>query len=258
MSGFHRFLLPIAVLLALMILPACSSDDDSNPTGTPGAGDPPEADISAVTDVALPLGLTSSPDAMAQQVVHYLGHLDWMQMRMDRLQPPADKAPEKAGPWVYTWSEGEPGYDELAMTLTITELLDYHTWVLKGSGLRWEVVYDDYVFLNASIAKDGSHGFLEEYDAQGSGDLAMRWAWEVVGDGDIEYAVDVWDPFTPYLVLPVLNADGSGSMRVYNGVPGEGWLYLEVAWDATGAGTWTEYDDGGGVVDSGSWTASTR
>ena len=173
--------------------------------------------------------------------------------------PPAAKAEAaaKAGPWVYTWTEGEPGYNELTYTLTIRDLADRRTWELRSSGTWYEVVLTNYLNLEAQVAKDNSWAWLKEYDSFGAGDLQFHWAWALEGS-TVTFTLDVHDMFAPYRIVVVLNLDHSGSMDYEKGVPGEGWLWMEADWNANGAGAWTEYDAEGGVVDSGDWGAPTN
>jgi len=252
MHGKHLFVLPALFLTALLLLPACSGDDD--PSSPTNLGDPPEFDPTVALDYDVPADMRASANPKAQEIVGYLDRMGWLTMRLARLEPPSGKvaATEKGGPWVYHWTEGDPGYDELNFTLTIRELTDRYTWELRSDGTRYEVDYDDYLNLAAQIAKDGSWGWLEEYDAFGSGDRQFRWSWQISGT-TVTRTIDVHDPFSPYRIVMVANQDGSGNLNYYRGVPDLGWLWLAADWDATGAGTWTEYDEGGGVVDSGTW-----
>ena len=253
MRKTHLFLVLAVFSAVLLFLPACSDDDD--PVATTTTEDPPTFDMTTVSTYEAPAEMLASNDPMAQQVVDYLERMEWITTRIGRLvPPPADKSEviAKAGPWVYTWKEGEPGYDELTYTLTIREETDRYTWALRSTGFRYEVEYVNYLHLAAHIAKNGSFGWLEDYDDFGSGDLQFRWAWVIEGTA-LTMTIDVHDAFTPYRIVAVLNLDGSGALNYYKGEPDEGWLQFEVTWDASGAGAWTEYDEAGGVVDSGEW-----
>lgn len=251
----HPFAWTALLLAVLLIVPACSDDDD--PAAPTNPGDPPTIDLGAVEDFEPPAAMLDSSDPMAQEIVGYLARMDWVTSRLDRLVPPPAKTATKAGPWVYTWTEGEPGYNELTYTLTIRELADRRTWELRSSGTWYEVVLTNYLNLAAQVAKDNSWAWLEEYDAFGAGELQNRWSWALAGSA-VTFTVDVHDMFAPYRIVVVLNLDHSGTMNYEKGTPGAGWLWMESSWSADGAGTWTEFAAEGGVVDSGSWGGPTQ
>jgi hypothetical protein len=262
MKKFHKYFLPLLLVIAIAFVTGCKKDDDDEPPTFEGFGLTEEEIISRI-----PNGLMNSSDENAQACVDAIeSAADWSSFIGD-LTPPANatkvnsKSTASEGTW--KWSTTYEGH-----TMTY-----YWTFEETATQYRWtmQIQFDSdtkYNYIEAWELKDGTQGevkfnfgwtciyyelYYEEY-YEDCEDLYWIYTWNINADGVINYTF-VWessDPEYPYYLQYelVLNSDGSGTLDYYSAGGSTHWHY---EWDALGNGSWVWYYDDE-VYMSGTWS----
>lgn len=243
----------LALLLCLsLVVSGCSDDDDDDgPTG-PAGNNPPAFEVGAT--IELPSGLQESSDPQAQMAYGFVSQLNDLVNYVAVFTPPQGaKAADDGPPWVYTWTYSEGG-DSATVTLTIDESGGYYTWELRWDGTVEGEVFDDVLVYAARQAVDGSSGDFYLYDlVEGTGQVVAEWHWSVDAAQTVSFEMISWDGSDSVRITAEVMADGSGSLDLYEG-SASAWVQVwHFEWDALGAGSWAQYEDGS-MVGSGTWS----
>lgn len=145
---------------------------------------------------------------------------------------------------VYSWSP-DGGISNVAIQFSETSDKNYQlVFVQENDGpfLR---------FLESSENKEGDEGRLNIYGGDESQVLINTYDWKVFADKSREIVVT--DPSQDDFFIKVEgNTDLSGSVEYRQN--GENTKIIQ--WDATGNGSWQEFDGSGNLLNEGSWTVS--
>jgi hypothetical protein len=264
MKKFHKYFLPLLLVVLIAFVTGCKKDDDDD--------EPPTFEGFSLTEEEIidriPVGLLNSSNENAQACVDAIeSAADWSAFYSD-LIPPAgavkvsSKSTSSEGTW--KWTQPYEGHT-ISFYWTYEETATKYIWTM-------EIQFDDsprYGYIEAWELKDGTQGevrynfqwicfynelYYEEYN-EDCEDLYWVYTWTMNPSGVINYTF-IWETSdTEYLYFLkyelVLNPDGSGTLDYYSVGAFDHWHY---EWDALGNGTWVWYTEGTEVSGSGSWT----
>jgi hypothetical protein len=255
MTKLPRILLLLG-LVALLFTFASGCSDDDDPTAVEQPQTAPTFSLGTEEQVQLPVGLTASDDPMAMMVVGQMALANSLTNYGALFVPPGKAALAAAGaPWVYTWSFTQLPDLDMTITLTVDETADSYTWVYVIDGFDEDGIYDNVVFYEAEVAKNGSWGTMSINEWESSvATPAFTWSWStsVLGVFSMEmrtYGLDairlLWEIFP----------DGSGTLDLYEWFEAAWRPGYHFEWNALGAGSWILYNYDGGSNTTGSWSA---
>jgi hypothetical protein len=137
---------------------------------------------------------------------------------------------------------------EFGLAYQICDGGDRWTWqyFLKYDGGDWRLWFEAYEM------KDRSRGEMNFYTDEGTFHPIFKFSWQRSGDiFDYSYKTYNGTTLEEEVKLRVNIKTGAGNLTFFEGVVKTS--YME--WDAQGNGSWEEYDGGGNVTGSGSWTS---
>lgn len=238
-----KLLILMIGILSLVVVSSCKKDDDNNPNNN--------AQQYETKTVDVPDGMAQSSDPGAQQATAYLNMVNSMATYGSMMTPPSKSTPftnyKDGGTEVYTWEVNE-GMNHFTATLRITETNTMYNWEMSLTGTIDTYTLTNFIYIRAETTKDGMSSSITLYDLDGSGiEMTMSWQDNGNGSGNFEFEVP-----NSIKVTVVANADGSGSMEVYEWDGQSYYLDFRIEWNASGHGEWWEYVDGI-ISDSGSF-----
>jgi hypothetical protein len=258
MKKFHKYFLPLLLVIAIAFVTGCKKDDD----------EPPTFESLSFTEEEIlnkiPNGLKNSSDENAQDLISYIETaVSWSAFE-GFFTPPSNaekvsgKSTNSEGTW--KWTHTYEGYT-ITYYWTYEETASKYIWTLDVQ-YAGGVLYN---FVDAWELKDGTQGEVR-YNLQWAcvydpdyydvcDDLFLIYTWNINADGVINYTF-VWESLEVeynyyWRYELVINPNGSGTLDYY-------WLddywHWHYEWDALGNGTWVWYTEGTEVSGSGSWT----
>ena len=254
-NRFGLLLLMSVLVLGLAFLPACSDDDD-NPT-TPQGDTPPTFVLGAGDQIELPQGLQYANDPNASAVMGYAALANGFTAYTGFFTPPTKAAAADGPPWVYTWTVTQLPTTDLTFTLTVDETSDSYTWEYRLDGFDDGDVFDNVVFYEAEVAKDGSWGEMYIFDPEvSSSDPVLAWEWSESALGVFTMEMQSFDDDPVYIEF-VVNPDGSGTLDIYEWVADAWRTVAHYEWTALGNGSYIIYNYDGGSNITGTCSAGT-
>jgi hypothetical protein len=259
MKKFHKYFLPLLLVILIAFVSTCKKDDDDEPPTFESLSFNEEEVINRI-----PEGLKNSTDENAQTCVSYIETAASWSAFEGFMDPPSDaekvsgKSTNSQGTW--KWTIPHQGY-QITFYWTYEETATKHIWTM-------DVQYADgplYNFIDAWELKDGTQGEVK-YNFQWAcvydpdyyddcEDLLYIYTWNMNASGVINYTLVMESSEVEYAYYYryelVVNPDGSGTLDRY-------WLdafwHYHFEWDAQGNGSWVWYSEGGTISGSGSWT----
>ena len=236
-----KILLLFTAIFSLILSSACKKDDNSPDN---------KARDYEVKTVQAPDAMAQSDDPGAQQATSYINMVNGMTGYGSMMTPPSKSTPvtnfkDGAGD-VYIWEINE-GNTHCTFTLKVSESATMYFWEMIIDGTLDGQVFNNFVYMRAEEAKDGSSSSFTVYDPE-TGGILMTMSWYESGSSThLTFEVP-----NSVLISMVVNADGSGSVEVKSWQNGQYVLEFRAEWDASGHGQWWEYS-GGDIWDQGSW-----
>ncbi len=238
-----KFLVLFTTIFSLVLVSGCKKDDDNDPNDNL-----PEYHVKTVQ---IPEAMAQSSDPGAQTASAYIGMLNGMAGYGGMMVPPSKStivpSLKNGETEIYTWEINE-GNTHCTFTLKFTETATLLSWEMIINGTMDGQYFDNFTYIRAEEAKDGSSSTITIYNPETLGVL-MYMSWHEQANGTIEFTFEI--PQETILTM-VVNTDGSGSMELKDWENGHYELVFRVTWDASGHGEWWEYDNGV-LSDQGSW-----
>ncbi len=230
-----------AVIFSLFIISGCKKDNDVNP----GDNNPPEYHMKTVQ---IPDAMAQSNDPGAQQAVSYINMMNSIANFANIMEKPSKssivKGLKDGTPRVFTWNIDE-GNTHCTFTLTVTETSEDINWKMVVDGIMDGDAFDNFLFMDAQEAKDGSNSRLTVYDNDNDGAVLMTLSWYKTGD---VYHFTFEMPKEIQMNIDI-NLDNSGTMEVNEWVNNDWVLQFKAVWGADGHGSWWDYMN----TENGSW-----
>lgn len=242
-----NLLFAFITLFFFSFIVSCSEKDDTEPQDQQTQ----EAPTLETKIVELPEAMTQSNDPGAQMATMYAnmanGFTGWAGMMIPPQKSASLKSTLDGDPWVYTWDFSE-GADAYSITLTIAETPTEYLWTMVINGTLGGMVLDNFLYMEANEALDGTSGEFVMYDPEEQG-IGLIASWVTNSNG--VYSLTFEMPGEVKIVLTT-NLDNSGEISVYDWNETEYLLSFNASWDSTGHGEYWEYD-AGELVDHGTW-----
>jgi len=242
-----RSIIWLTVAFCIAIGSGCSKNESST---APEETQPPEP---ALTSITVPESLAESENPMARLVVTYVNMVNALTGYSSYFSPPPNsqqlESPvlSSSSTWTYTWTT-----DSLTITLTVVETDEAYTWDVVLTGTDGIHSYEDWLFIHAEQAKDGTNGIVVMYKPITT-DVAMRWEWTVDEDGTCNFVFTFYGDETQGRIEVVAHPDGSGELSFYAYAEGSYDLTFHAEWASEGSGEWWTYQDGE-ETGHGTWT----
>jgi len=238
-----KLLILFTTIFSLVIVSSCKKDDEVSP----GNNDTPNYEVKTVQ---VPDAMVQSSDPGAQQATSYINMVNGMTGYGGMMTPPSKSTPvtnfkDGAGD-VYVW-EINDGNTHCTFTLKVSESVTTYYWEMIIDGTMEGQVFNNFTYLKAEEAKDGSNSSFTVYDPE-TGGILMTMSWYESGSAT-HFTFEV--PNEILLTVDV-NADGSGSIEMKEWMNGQYILEFRAEWNASGHGQWWQYD-GGTLLEQGSW-----
>jgi|GEM_PF-2538457 hypothetical protein len=144
----------------------------------------------------------------------------------------------------YVWEVKAGGFTAIIEAVPAEN--DQVNWSVVISGSDGNVTFNNWKAMEGTSNRSGKKGEWHIFKENSTEELGV-YNWEVREDDSKFGSFTMSTEAIRYEV--VNNPDGSGSFVKYeNGIK-----VFEATWNASGAGSWTEWDTQGNVVNSGSW-----
>lgn len=229
-----KFLVLLTSIFALILVTGCKKDDDPEPVNMPQY---------EVKTVEVPEVMAQSSDQGAQMTAAYISMVNSMSGYGAMMIPPSKSSVvtnlKVGGVETYTWTF-EEGSDNFTITLTVEETSNKYYWKMEISGFIEGSQINNFTYMEAEEAKDGSSGKFTVYDWEEQG-VMMETIWTEDGNGTFNFTFEVPNEI---LLSMVSYTDGSGSIEFKDWYNNQWLLEFAANWDATGHGQWWEYDEG--------------
>ncbi|MCF6170733.1 MAG: hypothetical protein L3J66_07150 [Bacteroidales bacterium] len=237
-----KFLALFTSIFSLVIVSSCKKDDDTDPNK--------DAPNYKVKTVQVPDAMVQSSDPGAQQAASYINMVNGMAGYGSMMTPPSKRTSvtnfKDGGGDVYVW-EINDGNTHCTFTLKVSESVTTYYWEMIIDGILEGQAFNNFTYLKAEEAKDGSSSSFTVYDPE-TGGILMTMSW--YDNGSVtNFTFEIPNEV---LMAVNVNADGSGFVEVKSWQNGQYVLDFRAEWDASGHGQWWAYD-GGVVIDQGSW-----
>jgi hypothetical protein len=239
MKKFHKYFLPLLLVVLIAFVSTCKKDDDDD---EPEFVNPSFAGQNEL--VTPPDGLATSGDIYAITAYSYVSMVNAYANLFGNLVPPANATKEKStnksteSSITYTWSDGVH-----SIWVTFTETSTKYIWeydIDEGAG-RYHLIY-------AEEQKDGLSGLIKFNDVYYDLDWDIIISWTINNDGSVSWSLT--DTNDSILLEILCYQDQSGYIKYYeNSV-----LLWHIIWDAIGNGSWYDYTTEPPA--SGSWSVS--
>jgi hypothetical protein len=237
-----KLLILLTTLFSLVIVSSCKKDDTNPNNNAPNY---------EVKTVQVPDAMAQSEDPGAKQAASYINMVNGMTGYGSMMTPPSKSARvtnfKDGGGDVYVWEINE-GNTHCTFTLKYSETATMYFWEMIVDGNIEGQVFNNFVYMRAEEAKDGSSSSFTVYDPESGGILTTMSWYESEGSTHLTFEVP-----NSVLISMVVNADGSGSVEVKSWQNGQYVLEFRAEWDASGHGQWWEYDETGAIWNQGSW-----
>lgn len=229
-------------IFTLLIVSSCKKDDNTNP-------DKASMEYNVKT-VDIPDAMAQSNDPGAQMARQYIGMLNGMSAYGGMMTPPSKSSHitnlKDGSPEIYVWEVNE-GNIHCTFTLTYTETATLYTWKMVLDGTMDGQVFNNFTYISAEEAKDGSYSKITVFDPENNDILTtMSWYEE---NGSTNFTFEIPEGI---LLSIIVNADNSGSIELKEWINNHWELSYEANWDSSGHGSWWEYFDGV-LSDQGNW-----
>ncbi|MBU1698554.1 MAG: hypothetical protein KJ970_14920 [Candidatus Eisenbacteria bacterium] len=263
----HNFLWSLLLVLPLLFAVGCS-DDDNGGTQPTGSDEPP-----LLVTPTVPTNVTVG-NATAEAIVEgQLAMAQGMASFATAFTAPANNADwdDVGGCFSYTVS-----YQACTWTYRVCELTSGYEWTLTLDGACDGTTYANWVAMRITTNANGTEGTLRIY-GQNTATVEFAAAWTSTAtsgtwtyyEGDINAsnvaAIMAWTQNTDgssdwTYTVPAdmkwethISGDGaSGYWRLYEWNGTAWWLTSQILWDADG-GSYTTYDEQGGIVSQETW-----
>ncbi len=225
----------LGLLVLSMAVFSCSKDS-KNSTGTDNSQQPPA--LPQNLNVTVPTNATPEVQAYAATTNGYwiLGHTYLTLIA-------AMQATQSGDTWTWTRTINNQG----TVTAKAVKQNDgSYAWTVMVDGTFQDSTYNNWTVLTGTTSADAKSGNWTLY-ASNTATQVATYQWSV--DEQNNMTSELLNLQENKKVDFVNNADGSGSLMVYQGDT----LLFESSWDSTGAGTWKKYDTNGNLVDQGTW-----
>ncbi len=243
----YRKLLLVIIGFLLVVFTLGCSDDDDKVTGSNGDDTTVPSVPTAVAELNVPI---ESMRSSGNDYVIYASYLIEIAKGYSALFTPPASAEKSVYPGlaaadsvVYTWTSGD-----MTLTMIFKETATHYYWATIFDGTDGGITYDNFTFIEAQEAIDGTSGWLKVYDPTDRHDF--EWQWIIDAAGKFTMVLTGSDDSTTFQVEIVVNADGSGYVEYTEDGPNT-WI---VTWNAAGTGGTYAYYDNGTTI-SGTWTS---
>jgi hypothetical protein len=226
-------------IFSLILATGCKKDNDVNP-----GNDAPDYQVKTVQ---VPDAMSQSNDPGAQEAATYIGMMNSIAGYGAMMTPPKKSTHitdlKDGGSEVYTW-DIDDGNTHCTFTLTFTETATMYNWKMVIDGVMDGQTFNNFKFIEAEEAKDGSSSRITVYDPD-SGGILMTMEWYKTGD---TYHFSFEMPNHVLITMDV-NPDNSGTIKVSEWINNQWTLEFKATWNAAGHGEWWDYTSGA----TGSW-----
>jgi len=229
----------LLVLLTLAFFSSCkdkSTSSNDDPPATPEIDDVQfEAPDNAPTEVQTYVDLANGYIGLGYGFIGYVNN----------------NGEYDNGIWTWTYTAGQ-----LTLYVTAEDNGDGTVtwkWIWDGTD-SYGTVYDHWVFLSGTYAKDGKNGEWTMYHTN-SVQPVIHAEWETSASGVQDLEVNYYEEDGTEVVRYVAesNPDGSGFFSYYYEYEDSLVLYLNAIWNANGSGSYTIYNSDGTVNTTITW-----
>ena len=240
------------LLISSVLLTFSCSKDDPKPASS--------ASLSLASNqqtFTAPTKMQSSSDPQAQMAVSWIATANAMSSYLSYFNAPAgatksdvaitaSNARTSSGSvTVYIWTDSGTGYKIAYQVTENSNSYYFDAFLMLPNSTQW------LKYVHAEELKDKSKGSMKIYDIFTGGNPSTVWltyAWTRSGDNFTLTITDLEDLFK--VELAINQKTKAGNVKYYL----DNVLEYQMTWDATGAGTWIEYDEQGNIVEQGTWT----
>lgn len=242
---YRKLLLVIMGILLVAFALGCSDDDDDKVIGSNGDDTTTPIVPTAVAELNVPI---DSMRNSGNDYVEYASYLIEIAKGYSELFMPPSSAEKSVYPGlaaadsvVYTWTSGD-----MTLTMIFKETATHYYWATIFDGTDGGITYDNFTFIEAQEAIDGTNGWLKVYDPTDGHD--WEWQWIIDAAGKFTMVLTGSDDSATFQVEIVVYPDGSGYVEYTEDSPNT-WI---VTWNAAGTGGTYAYYDNGATI-SGVW-----
>jgi hypothetical protein len=237
----------LAIFFLSIAIISCSDDDGgSNPTDpNGGGGDGGSGDNGSQPVIEFPE--FKGPDTDDSKAIKTKAHVQTLNSFIQSASGfviYSEQADQQGEDWIYNWTSEGINY-----RLIISNNSDQSvSWTITMDGSSDNVTYDNYTLMEGTRSSDGKEGSWKAYAFDGSGTLEFNLDWVEDEDGVLTAELELPEDNMRYLIVE--HPDGTGTIRRYE----NGTMTFTSTWDNNeGSGQYSEYDEDGNELDSGSW-----
>lgn len=238
------------LMLSLTVMSLACSKDEENVQPAPLRPGLSENDIL----IQAPANLKTSDDPMAQTALGYIELANSISTNFSyfEIPPGATTSDTPIVPingrtsgttkyTVYSWTD----QSEHQFSYQVGEYDDKYTfemfWKLKG-----QTGWTRLLFAEENKAKTLGIFIIYDFTGSDASKEFLRYDWSRIGEA-FKLKIAMEDAFYDF---DINTKTGAGNVKFYSNDV----LYYKLIWDAQGNGTWSQYDESGAEVESGSWT----